>query len=171
MPAAVVTVALTPVEILKVTLAKEYGPMTLVLRKFNDNQIIDSQSVKMTLENIVSGKGHGDTQEKSDVPEVVKKDPPKVDPPKVDPVPPVVVAKTHTHIVTILNAERQEQWEFTLDENEEVVGQRLLGRDTPRSTEAVQPPAAPSLTNPPPPAATPPAATPPAGGQPANPAG
>jgi pilus assembly protein CpaB len=155
MPAAVVTVALTPEEILKVSLAKEYGPLSLVLRKFNDNQQVSRENTKVTMENILSNTRNteGDSQDKSDVPPVVaKKDPPKVEP-KVDPVP-VPVAKTRTHIITLLNADRQEQWEFTLDENDEVVGQRLLPRDTPRN-ETVPAPAAPSLANPPPPAADP----------------
>jgi pilus assembly protein CpaB len=173
MLATVVTVALTPEETLKVALAKEYGPLTLVLRKFNDNQKVEAD--KMTMETMIRGGSKTDAEERSDTPPAPKKEPPKVvvEKPKVEP-PAKVVAKTHTHVMTILNAERQEQWEFTLDENDEVVGQRLLPRDTPRSETPGAPAAAPSLTNPPPPTATPPAGgqpTTPPQGDPRNPAG
>jgi Flp pilus assembly protein CpaB len=163
MPAAVVTVALTPEQILKASLAKEFGPLSLVLRKFNDNKVIDNEHTKVTLENILNNTRHSDTetQQKSDVPQVAVKQPeaPKVEQPKVE----VAAPKTHTHIITILNAERQEQWEFTLDEDDQVVGQRLLPRDGLRG-EPVHPAVPPSLANPPPPGTAAPA-----GNQPNNP--
>ena len=71
--------------------------------------------------------------------------------------------KTHTHVITVINDNRQEQWEYTLDENDEVVSQRLLPRDTPRLEAPAPTPAAPSLTNPPAPTETPPANPQPAG--------
>jgi pilus assembly protein CpaB len=55
MPANVVTVALKPEDALKVTLAKELGPLSLVLRRFSDNKRSDG-GLKVTVDNIVANQ-------------------------------------------------------------------------------------------------------------------
>ena len=45
MPANVVTVALKPEDLLKVTMAQELGKISMVLRKFNDYQKSEITSV------------------------------------------------------------------------------------------------------------------------------
>jgi Flp pilus assembly protein CpaB len=51
MVATTVTVALTPEEILKVNLVKEFGPLSLALRKFNDNT--KKEIARFTMEDLL----------------------------------------------------------------------------------------------------------------------
>src|SRR5262249_45980929 len=63
--ATVVTLALKPEEVAKISLAKEYGPLTLALRGFGARKL--DHEVKVTLQDIVTGaKNKHDIQEGSD---------------------------------------------------------------------------------------------------------
>jgi Flp pilus assembly protein CpaB len=145
MPATVVTVALKREDILRVNLAKEFGPLSLVLRGFNDNQKVDS--LKATFEDVVNGAGKNtdvdETAESPTVPKVAVQPPMPPTQPVAPPPPPE--PKTHTYVVTLINGDRQEQVEFTLDEQNEVLSSRLLQRSEPPRPEqpAANPPAAP----------------------------
>lgn len=55
MPANVVTVAVKPEDVLKVSMARELGPLSLVLRKFHDNT--KSGDLKFTAEQLVTNQG------------------------------------------------------------------------------------------------------------------
>jgi pilus assembly protein CpaB len=125
MPATTVTVALKPEEVLRVTLAKELGPLSLVLRKFNDNQKVDL--ARVTFEDITSGgaKKSSDVTETMVGPTKIEpKIEPKVEPKKVEPL--VTAPKTKTWVVTVINSDQQQQVEYTFDEHDEVISTRLL---------------------------------------------
>jgi pilus assembly protein CpaB len=55
MPASVVTVALKPEDALKVAMAREMGTISMVLRKFNDNQ--KSEITTVTVEELITNAG------------------------------------------------------------------------------------------------------------------
>lgn len=68
MPANVVTVALTREQAMRVTLAKELGTLTLVLRKFGDNKM--SETEKVTASDVFNGRS--DAGGSRDVEDVVR---------------------------------------------------------------------------------------------------
>jgi pilus assembly protein CpaB len=58
MPGAVATLALKPEDVLKIELAKEFGPLTLALRKFNDKGKTDTD--RFTVEQMMTKTGPKD---------------------------------------------------------------------------------------------------------------
>jgi Flp pilus assembly protein CpaB len=127
MPGSVVTVALSPEEVLKANIAKEYGPLSLVLRKFNDQQKVEVS--KVTFDDIITNGKSGDVTDRVVGPETKPEKPE----PKLDP-------KGRIHVVTVINGDRQEQVEYTLDESDQVISSRLV----PREGFPAAPPAPPA---------------------------
>jgi len=139
MAASVVTVALSTEDALKITLAKEIGPLSLVLRKFDDSAKEDVE--KVTVEQLLTKTRAGKTDDTvdTDVPgpttTVVEVKPePKPEPrpqqakvepksqPKVEPEP-VEVAKApgRWHTVTIIEGDKIRYQKFYVDENDNVI--------------------------------------------------
>jgi Flp pilus assembly protein CpaB len=149
MPATTVTVALTPEEILKVNLVKEFGPLSLALRKFNDNQ--KKELSRLTMEDLL-GEGKEKTTEIAE--NLIKQPVEKVE--KPNPIKEPVVAqtpKTRTHVVWEFNGEKQRQIEFTLDEDGQVLSSRVISEQNygPSAPAAIgpTPPAPKQNVNPP----------------------
>ncbi len=130
MPANVVTVALKPEDVLKLTLAKEMGPLSLVLRKMGDGT--KSDVARMTAETLKAGE----TKEDSAEIEVAKEGPkapppapaaePKPAPaPTPAPAPEPVVADVRPqgkqHVLVIREGERTKRTEYLLDDANEVI--------------------------------------------------
>jgi Flp pilus assembly protein CpaB len=144
--ATTVTVALKPEDILKVNLVKEFGPLSLALRKFGDTQ--KSELPKFSLEEFLGdGKGAKETTEIAEVlPKAPLEKPLVVAPPVPD------APKTRIHKTWVTNGDKQDLVEFTLDENDEVVSHRVLqSRESRVETPAVigpTPPAPKQGTNP-----------------------
>jgi len=142
--ATTVTVALKPVDILKVNLVKEFGPLALALRKFGDTQ--KSELPKFSMEEFL-GEGKG-SKETTEIAEVL----PKTGDKSLVPVP--HGPKTRIHKVWVFNGSKQDLVEFTLDQNDEVVTHRVLqSRDssvveTPPAAIGPTPPAPKQGTNP-----------------------
>jgi len=133
--ATTVTVALKPEDILKVNLVKEFGPLSLALRKFGDNQ--KSELPKFSLEEFI-GESKG-AKETTEIAEVLPKE-------KTVTAPVANGPKTKTHVVWQFNGDKAEQVEFTLDEEGNAVSSRVIqrresGGDNPSAIGA--PPPAP----------------------------
>lgn len=154
MPATTVTVALTPEEAQKVTLARQMGTLSLALRSFEDRQKVEV--AKTTVEGLLGGANKSDeTMEFPSLPVVpdVPPEPKKTEEPAA-PMP--EAPKFRTHVVTVINGSRQELIEYRLDENDRVISSRVVQRE--------------GEITPPPRVDTPPAVTPPANGElPGNP--
>lgn len=124
-PAQVVTLALKSEDALKVTLGREIGTLSLMLRKINDTH--RAEATKLTVEKLKSGEGA--TGE--DPTEVVSSTPPPaVTPPKVEPAKPVVPdpvdpvtekPSLKKHVLTVINGNQTSQVVFWLNEAGEVV--------------------------------------------------
>jgi pilus assembly protein CpaB len=144
--ATVVTLALKPEEVAKISLAKEYGPLTLALRGFGARKL--DHEVKVTLQDIVTGtKNKHDIQESGDTdqsqPLVVG---PTGSVPNVpgskEIIPieqPKELANTRTHRVVIMQGNQQEFWEYTLDEQDRVIDCRQVGASAVGTTSGVLP--------------------------------
>lgn len=140
MPATTVTVALTPEEAQKVTLARQMGTLSLALRSFEDRQKVDV--AKTTVEGLLGGSNRSDeTMEFPSLP-VVPDVPPE---PKKTEEPMPEAPKFRTHVVTVINGSRQEQIEYKLDENDQVISSRIVQREgevtPPPRVDAPVPPA------------------------------
>jgi Flp pilus assembly protein CpaB len=156
MPANVVTVAVKPEDALRVRLAAQYGPLSLVLRKLNDSSKSDQDLV--TAEQM-KNKGHGAAEETAVAPE----------PKKTEPVAPPPVAEEKAsgkrHVLTIHEGDSTKRTDYLLNDKGEV--------QVPEITASPLVPPVPTAAVPPPPAANPPAppapATPPTPPAPALP--
>lgn len=132
--ATTVTVALKPEDILKVNLVKEFGPLSLALRKFGDTQ--KAELPKFSLEEFLGEAKN--SKETTEIAEVLPKVP--LEKPPVVPVVPVPEApKTTTHVVWQFNGDRAEQVEFTLDEEGQVLSSRILQRRVGDGPSAIGP--------------------------------
>ena len=131
MPATIVTVALKPEDALKVTLAREMGPLSLVLRKYNDTNKTDI--ARVTVEDIMTNTaGKRDIEENTWVqetsqPPVAKIDIPEL--PKTEPKSVDVVAKVEVpaapkgtlHRMRLIEGDRERVVEYWLDDNGQVI--------------------------------------------------
>lgn len=120
MPANVVTVALKPEDVLKVNMAKELGPLSLVLRKFNDNTKTDIG--KVTVEQILTGtSGQKDVEPAN--PTLVEL-PPLRETPKV---PAVAQADPEgkVHRLRIIEGDRERSTEYLVNDAFEVIRPRV----------------------------------------------
>ena len=143
MPASVVTVALKPEDVVKVSLAREMGPLSLVLRKFND-LTKSSQDLKFTGEQLLARTIPSPTE----VPEVNPTEPahtkpleqPKVAVAETKPVDVVPVQPPKTqpkapegkvHRLKIFEGDRERTVEYRLDDNGEVISPSGATRQEP----------------------------------------
>lgn len=137
MPANTVTLALKPEDVAKLELAKHTGTMTLALRRLGEKRL--EHLPHITMEQNLSGERSANTEEGGTVqnpaePPLVatpvpnlpvdKKSDVVVIPQDKNPVLPAEDLRKHR--VTVLNNERQEIWEFTLDENDVVIHRRRI---------------------------------------------
>jgi len=121
MPANVVTVAVKPEDALKLRLAQSMGPLSLVLRKFQDPSKAGESVI--TAEQIKMGQKR-ETEEVVEAPPVVAKQEPKVEQPKVEVKAPVVAKaepQGKRHVLVIREGEHTKQTEYLLDDRNEVV--------------------------------------------------
>lgn len=130
MPATTITVALKPEDVQKVNLAKEMGPLSLALRAFGDDKILDV--AKITGETLYGGARSNDTIEGpalSIKPDVVPETKPEAVKPENVPAPEPEAPKFRYHVTVITNGNKQDRVEFKLDENNQVISSRLLPQD------------------------------------------
>jgi pilus assembly protein CpaB len=161
MPGSVVTVALSPEDMLRLTMAKELGPLSLALRKFNDSG--KAEVDKITVEQVLNG-----TSRREEEPNLVQEPSPPPAPVAQAPTEPVKVVQAdppgRLHRVRIVEGDRVRYQDFWLDDDDNVI-QRP---ETPAPSVPPPPPPAPApavqqpAAAPAPPA--PPAAAPPATG-------
>lgn len=156
MPGNVVTLALKPEDMLKVSIARELGPLSLALRKFNDHAKGDTD--KVTVEQIMTKGG-----QKTDVDEEWTKvagAPPKQDvlipeAPKVAPkAADIVVAKEETphktHRLRIVEGDAEKVTVYRIDDKGEVIRNGAQGEAglTPPRPVVVAPAPAPEAPAP-----------------------
>lgn len=139
MPAGVVTVALTTEDALKVTMSRELGTLTLLLRKHNDNTRVDFK--KVTAKSIYTGDSSrkpGEIEESTQTAAKSAPTPPPQAPtvipdipaapaPKVEPV--VVEPTTYTHVITIIEGDQQRKQQYVFD----VATRKLSNQDVART--------------------------------------
>jgi len=153
MPGNVVTLALKPDDMLKITMAREYGPLSLALRKFNDHT--KSEVDKVTGENIISNTAPKSNLEDSEWTKVTGQPPvasidvpplPKTTPKSADvAVAPVEDPKHRVHVLRILEGDQEKRTEYFLDDKGEVIP-----REVTRTSVSISPPQpAPAVTPPP----------------------
>ncbi len=166
MPANVVTVALKPEDVVKVNLAKELGPLSLVLRKFNDQTKVGNS--KVTVEQMLTGNEKKDeevvegtsTPSKVDVAPITKpvqvaKVEPKVETPKVETPreePQVVEVKESDNDLVkmrIIEGDKERYQEYLLNKKTGQVASPEVTRSEPPA-----PPRPPQVTTPPRPTPT-----------------
>jgi len=145
MPASVVTVALKPADVLKVNLAKELGPLTLALRKYNDQSHADV--TKLTVENLMTNTQGSDDVETPNVPAVKIALPsiaPKAEVAKV--VEPVVEVKQAvpeplTTMVTmrLIEGEHERVQTYLLNDEGKVISPEIRRTDAPALPRPPQP--------------------------------
>ena len=139
--AATVTVAVKPQDALKLALAEQYGPLRLIIRKFNDNSRPDVD--KITFENVQNNTVP--TDEISEAPTTPAPPTPPTpvavepkqepQPTKVaTPVEPVVVAQVNytKHRVTIIRGDQITYQDYLLDEEGNVVEPGAANNAAPR---------------------------------------
>ena len=143
LPATTVTLALTPEDIQKVSLVKEFGTLSLALRKFDENQKTDLPS--FSIEDWLNDG-------KNKPLEVVAEEPVEKIPVHIEP-PARLLPSNKKHVVITYNGSLLELTEFTLDENDEVISSRIIRREE-------MGPGQPVLTPPPAPAPPTPALPP-----------
>ncbi|MBI3411833.1 MAG: Flp pilus assembly protein CpaB [Planctomycetes bacterium] len=146
MPANVVTVALKPEDVVKVTLARELGPLSLVLRKFNDST--KAGDVKVSVEQLmtktdkvgedfVDNAGEPSTG-KSPValptlPKAKETTVAKVEPAPKEIIPAPYMEPQFSHELIITEGDKQRKIQYLLDKDGQVVGG---GGDVNRSDPA-----------------------------------
>jgi Flp pilus assembly protein CpaB len=166
MPASVVTVALKPEDILKVSMARELGTISMVLRKFNDHQKAEVSTV--TVEELVTGTaGRKETEDDSWVestgqPAIAKVQLPEL-PKDIQPVDVAKVEKGTLHRMRLIEGDRERVVEYWLDDNGEVIHNDVVRSEiapAPPRPPQVQPPQAQPRQPASPPPATPPAPSP-----------
>jgi Flp pilus assembly protein CpaB len=145
MPASVVTVALKPEDILKVSMARELGTISMVLRKFNDHQKAEVSSV--TVEELITGTaGKRETEDDSWVEGTAQPAISKVELPELPKdIQPVEVAKDKgtLHRLRLIEGDKERIVEYWLDDNGQVIHNDVvrseIGAAPPRPPQ-VQPP-------------------------------
>lgn len=145
MPAGIVTFALSPEDALKLSLSREVGSLSLLLRKFNDNKPAPISMV--TAEDVRRGKTLGETPETelatetAPAPQAVVNLPPL----KADDAKPAVDVKTEVapagptnlaHTLTIIEGDKTRPISFLLDP----VTRRVVNQDVARSEIVTRPP-------------------------------
>jgi pilus assembly protein CpaB len=132
MPANVVTVALKPEDILKVSMARDLGTISMVLRKFNDYQ--KAEVTSMTLEELVTNTaGKKDNDEGSWVdstPQPAKVELPELPKETKD----VVVAqapKGTLHRLRLIEGDKERVVEYWLNDNGEVIQNDVVRSEIP----------------------------------------
>jgi len=155
MAASVVSLALNTEDALKLALAKENGSIALVLRKFNDKS--RAENTQVSLEAVRNDNVHkkGDVSEDgtasndgSSTPSLVNglpampKAAPKVVVAKEDPKP---VIDSKTHVLTIVEGDRQRQIQYQLDKDGHVLNTNVTRGEfgLPPRPEVESPPAPP----------------------------
>ncbi len=119
MPSQVVTLALTPEELLKVRLAGEMGTLSLALRKIND--LSKAENAKLTYDALKRGDGPSRLEE-----EVAKK-PEPAPTTKTDTAPPVVQLKSEPkapprkHVVAVSDGGKTRYFHYYFNDNNELV--------------------------------------------------
>lgn len=160
MPANVVTVALKPKDSLKVHLAKEMGPLSLVLRKINDTS--KSEVGKITVEQINTRAGGRSSEiveggsEGTETSPVTGLPPLPKTQPKVVAQAPVVEKEDPSgvlHRLRIIEGDKERSTDYLLDEEGNVINQEVQRTDLP-------PVPRPAAQAPRPAASTPPAPAP-----------
>jgi Flp pilus assembly protein CpaB len=154
MPASVVTVALTPEEMLKVNIAKELGPLSLALRRHGDTRKADV--TKVTQENVLTKtSSHHDDQADEDGVEKSGTSLPSLPGLKKGqkaPVAPVEVVAAapkkdfRKHRLIIIEGDKERHTDYALDDNGEVVQHDVI-RSEVEASAGPQPAAQPA--NPP----------------------
>lgn len=148
LPATVVTLAVTGEDALRLNLAKEQGPLSLALRKFNDKS--KSEVDKITGDQLVNrsfGKpSEIEEPEKPQPQPVVKVEPkiePKIEPKAVEPRVEIIDTKPVTTTVryAILKGNQITYQEFVLDEAGNVISQQGSARSEPPAPQPAPPPA------------------------------
>jgi pilus assembly protein CpaB len=145
MPASVVTVALKPEEVLKVSLAKELGPLTLALRKYNDQSRSDIN--KLTVENIMTNTQGTDEVETASAPPVKINLPPiapkvevaKVVEPVVEVTPAIPEPQRTLVKLRIIQGEQEHVQTYLLDDSGKVVTEEIRRTDAPAPPRPPQP--------------------------------
>jgi pilus assembly protein CpaB len=151
MPASVVTLALTPEDTQRVSLASEHGTLRLVLRRPDDNTVTEDQR-PYTVADLIKNRRSQRTEVKEeplvDVPPVTRPEPTVA--PKEDPEPVVQAKPRRTHVVWFQQGPRQWKEVFYLDDNGNVITDDVQ-RHEPEAGAAPAPgdqPAAPAPRNP-----------------------
>lgn len=139
MPANVVTVALKPEDVLKVNMAKELGPLSLVLRKFNDNTKTDI--AKVTVEQILTGTSGARDLEPEPTPKIEL--PPLRETPKGPAVAEAPQGKVHR--LRIIEGDRERNTEYLVNDAYEVI-RPTVNRTEPEPPRPTPPRPAPEPT-------------------------
>ncbi len=151
-----VTIAATPIEATKLTLASEIGSLRLSVKNHGDNNIVNVPIVKAADLNKPSHQSNGEESEK---PEALTTPAPTATttPLPVLPAddttaaveePPVVVAPRpkRKHVMTIQNGTKREQAVFTHEEEDEITSSDPVGTANPETPSSTQ---RPEVTSPP----------------------
>jgi pilus assembly protein CpaB len=141
MLANIVTLALSPEDVLKLNLAREVGTISLALRKFNDNK--NGPVTTVTMEDLKRGTVENKLQGE-DIPETSEAPPPVTAllPLKSDDAKPVVEVKaaepppTINHTLTIIEGPNVRPISFTLDRDT----RRVVNQEVTRSDVIASPP-------------------------------
>lgn len=150
MPGGVAIVALKPEDVLKLTIAKEYGQLSLALRGFGDNKNVDIP--KATFDNVVNNTSVGAEDPNAsgaDLASIGQPPMPTAIPnlgalTDVTPTPVQAEPKPRRlHTITILEGDKERKVDFALDDNDNVVRNDVV------STPVVSPPS-PGEVGPPP---------------------
>ena len=142
MPASVVTVALKPEDILKVSMARELGTISMVLRKFNDHQKAEVTSV--SVEELVTGTaGKKDVEDDSWVdstqqPSISKVKLPEL-PKETQSLDVAKVDKGTLHQLRLINGDKEHVVEYWLNDNGEVVHDNVVRSEIPAAPPRVPP--------------------------------
>jgi pilus assembly protein CpaB len=129
LPATVVTVAVSPEDALKLSLAKEHGPLSLMLRNYSDKAAseIDRVTFEQLINKSVVKNGEiVDTNPGIIIPPENPNPPPVT--PKIEkkPEPEVVTQKGKLHRVTIIRGDQVAYQDFYLDEEGNVIPPELM---------------------------------------------
>ncbi len=162
-PAQIVTVALKPEDVLKVTLAGETGKMRLMLRKMSDGSKIEN--VRLTAEQLRTGDTTEEATEQLPAPAVIPT-PPVVVAEQPKPAPKVVevveeLPRGDRHVLKIIDGDSVRLQEYLLDKEKNVIAPIINKSDLAPPRPQAAPRTSPAATAPasqPAPAAQPKAA-------------